>query len=543
MDSKRIFEERNKLYENIDKDLMNSSNQRIQNKLFLRKQKVNDIIQKKRLLGYNSAINNNEITSKWKLLYNLSKLEFPKDSGEKYNLDFNDDEEMLSTSLKYINSEEIIDVKYSIVLIQMFVTKHTNNELSNYINLMFISDLFRLIEKFQKNKEIIFNILYILIHYSYATDDKNLSTILLSPKAYKIWELCFNLQDYDILYGMICVLNNIILDNQIGGCNLIRSTLVLINLYHFFENQTIISQMNINDKKSVMYDIINNGVSLFCNLLVVSMDRLDRLTSEEIYTCKQKIINIVIIYSDINNFESYQNCIYSIYSSVLKEMRLFDELEKSNFIQNLLNKKKFFEVLKIRFYVNKIFGNFIAYKNKIDHSLLVEILNFEIEYLNICNVGSYRKEIFWALSNMLILDGTISNEICNNEEFIKKITYCYNYSFNYSEINELSYFFTLILYKININNFMKIQKYKLFEIAIEHAKNTLENNLEGLILVFRLLEVIFEFGKCMMKYYDGRNIVLDKFNALGGKELLDKYLNFQNDNLCELLNKIMEEFY
>jgi hypothetical protein len=68
MDSKRIFEHRNKLYENIDKDLMDSSNQRIENKLSLRKQKVNDIIQKKRLLGYNLTINNNEIKSKWKLL-------------------------------------------------------------------------------------------------------------------------------------------------------------------------------------------------------------------------------------------------------------------------------------------------------------------------------------------------------------------------------------------------------------------------------------------------------------------------------------------
>ena len=543
MDSKKIFEERNKLYENIDKDLMDSSNQRIQNKLSLRKQKVNDIIQKKRLLGFNLAINNNEIKSKWKLLYNLSNLEFPKDSREKYNLDFNDDEEMLSTSLKYINSDNIIDVKYSIVLIQMFVNKHTNNELSNYINLMFISDLFRLIGKFPKNKEIIFNILYILMHYSYAIDDKNLSTILLSPKAYKIWELCFNLQDYDILYGIISVLNNIILNNQIGGCNLIRSTLVLINLYNFFTNQTIISQININDKKNVMYDIINNGLCLFCNLLVVSMDRLDRFTSEEIYTCKQKIINVVICYSDINNFESYQNCIYSIYSSVQKEMRLFDELEKSNFIQNLLYKKKFFDILKIRFYANKIFGNFIAYKNKIDHNLLVEILNFENEYLNVCNVGSYRKEIFWALSNMLISDETISNEICNNEEFLNKITYCYNYAFNYFEINELSYFFTLLLYKINVNNFIKVQKYKLFEIAFEHAKNSLENNLEGLILVFRLLEIIFEFGKCMMKYYDGKNIVLDKFNVLGGKELLDKYLIYQNDKLSELINKIIEEYY
>lgn len=543
MDSKKIFEERNKLYENNDKDLMDSSNQRIENKLSLRKQKVNDIIQKKRLLGYNLAKNNNEIKSKWKLLYNLSKLEFPKDSGEKYNLYFNDDEEMLSTSLKYINSDNVIDVKYSIVLIQMFINKHINNELNNYINLMFISDLFRLIEKFQKSKEIIFNILYILIHYSYDTNDKNLSTILLSPKAYKIWELCFNLQDYDILYGIICVLNNIILNNQIGGCNLIRSTLVLINLYNFFLNQTIITQMNINDKKNVMYDIINNGVSLFCNLLVVSMDRLDRLTSEEIYTCKQKIINVVITYCDINNFESYQNCIYSIYSSVKKEMRLFDELEKSNFIQSLLYKKKFFDILKIRLYANKIFGNFIAYKNKIDHNLLVDILNFENEYLNVCNLGSYRKEIFWVLSNMLTLDETISNEICNNEEFLSKITYCYNYAFNYSEINELSYFFTLLLYKININNFMKVQKYKLFEIAFGHAKNTLEDNLEGLILVFRLLEVIFEFGKCMMKYYDGRNMVLDKFNTLGGKELLDKYLNNQNDKLGELLNKILEEYY
>ena len=90
---------------------------------------------------------------------------------------------------------------------------------------------------------------------------------------------------------------------------------------------------------------------------------------------------------------------------------------------------------------------------------------------------------------------------------------------------------------------MKIQKYKLFEIAFEHAKNALENNLEGLILVFRLLEIIFEFGKCMMKYYNGINVVVDKFNSLGGKELLDKYLNYQDDKLCELLNKIMAEYY
>ena len=47
----------------------------------------------------------------------------------------------------------------------------------------------------------------------------------------------------------------------------------------------------------------------------------------------------------------------------------------------------------------------------------------------------------------------------------------------------------------------------------------------------------------MEKSLDGKNIVLVKFNKLGGKELLDKYINSQNKILNDQILYLKEEFY
>ena len=119
MDSKKIFEERNKLYENIDKDENNFSNERIETKLSLRKQKFYEILSKKRLITYNTVITNKEKLSKWKLPYNIKNFEFPKEFLDKHklNLDKYDPDEIISLSLKLFKSDNIDDIKYSIILL------------------------------------------------------------------------------------------------------------------------------------------------------------------------------------------------------------------------------------------------------------------------------------------------------------------------------------------------------------------------------------------------------------------------------------------
>ena len=534
MESKDIFEERKKLYENIDKNEIDTFKERIQTKLTLRKQKYNEILSKKRLSDYISILNKNGNISKWQLLYDINKEKIQMENKYKFNFNINDDEELLSISLKYLKSENIYEIKYSIILLQIFINKHMNCELTNYINLLFIYDLFHIIEKHINDKQIVFNILYILIYYSNINTNKSLCTILLSPNSYKIWELCYNLQDYEILYEMIAILNNIISDSQVGGCNLIRSNFLLNNLYNFFMDQSIISKMNINNKKDIMNTIIEDGIILFCKLLVVSTDNLDRFTKEEIYISKQKIINIVIIYNESNLYKIYQICLFSIFTVIQSEKRLFDELDKYNYVQNILNNKKFFEIEIIRYYINKIVGNYIAYKNTIKYNLLVDIINCEKEYLNICSSSSHRKEIFWVLSNSILTDKNIINEILKENEFLKNIIFYYKNSCSFSEIKEISYFLGILL----INS-----DYKLMEIIIAHAKKSLENDEEGLVIIFELIEFYLCYGKMMEKSLDGKNIVLVKFNKLGGKELLDKYINSQNKILKDQILYLEEEFY
>ena len=543
MAEENILKKNKNIYEAIDKDINESFNQRIQTKLTLRKQKFNQIITRKRLSDLISIINNNENnSSKWKLLYNINKEKLEMKNNYKFDFKNDEDEEILSLSLKYLNSDKINDIKYSIILLELFINKHKGHDLTNYINLMFIYDLIHLIEKFITNKEIIFNILYIILRYS-NTADPNLSIILLSPNSYKIWEMCFNLQDYEIFYEIVSIFNNIILENHIAGCNLLRSSFLKNSICNFYMADVITSQMNNSDKKNIIYNIINNGIILFCNLFIVNIDNLDRFTKEEIFLSKQQIIKVIFTYSSSNLFHIYHPCIYSIFLATQSERRLIDEFDKNNFIQNILKEKKIFDNDEIKYFVNTIIGNYIAFKNKIKFSLLIDILSFEKEYLNNCNFANHRKGIFWVLSNMIICDKNIVSEIIKDEKFLENLIFYYKNSYSIYELKEISYFFGHLIINADKEQFIKIEKHKLMEIVIYHAKQTLQNDVEGLLLIFELLEFYFGFGKLMSKYYEGKNKVIEKFDKLGGKELLDKYINFDNKKLTEQIEYILREFY
>ena len=163
-----------------------------------------------------------------------------------------------------------------------------------------------------------------------------MATILLSPESYKIWELCFNLQNFDIFYEIICVLNNIIQNNTIGGCNLIRSNFLISEIFNFYMNEGINAQKNNEDKSDINYHLIKDGISLFCNLLIISSDNLDNVTKEEIKQSKQKIINILLVYYDSKIYENHYKCIYSMAITLEQDFTLFSQIEKNHFIENVL---------------------------------------------------------------------------------------------------------------------------------------------------------------------------------------------------------------
>ena len=106
--------------------------------------------------------------------------------------------------------------------------------------------MLNLLEKWceKRHLTIIYNILYILTDYSFLNENITISKILLSSKGYRIWELCFDLQDYEIMYQMVWILQNITYKDSESTYNLIKSNFFKNKILYFYNNGTILQHLN-----------------------------------------------------------------------------------------------------------------------------------------------------------------------------------------------------------------------------------------------------------------------------------------------------------
>ena len=47
----------------------------------------------------------------------------------------------------------------------------------------------------------------------------------------------------------------------------------------------------------------------------------------------------------------------------------------------------------------------------------------------------------------------------------------------------------------------------------------------------------------MSKYFEGKNLIKEKFDKLGGQELLEKYSNFSDANISKQITYIYHNYY
>ena len=247
-------------------------------------------------------------------------------------------------------------------------------------------------------------------------------------------------------------------------------------------------------------------------------------------------------YYNTNCFDNFYKCIFSFSLAVETDCVLFYELENNNFMENILINQKSTEEKNLLYHLNRIFGNYIAYKSNISHKLMEEIIYFESNYLKICKDSSHRKNIFWVLSNLLLSDDKIYEKIFKTEDLLVNIFNCLKYSYSFNEVREILYFFSVLFTFINNKYFIELEKNHLMELIFFHAKNSCENRVDGLRLCFTLFEFYLTFGKELSKYFEGKNIIKEKYDKLGGNEFLEKYLNFPDETLLHEIIFILHNF-
>lgn len=508
------------------------SEERINFKLSLRKKKYNDILAKKRIMSMNPE------ESPWSYELYLSKLNLPTN----YKKIFAKDEELISTALNSIKSDEIIDVKYGICLFKNYIMYFLKDEnLSFNLNLNFVSDILNLLEKWgeKKEKQIIFNLLYLMTNYSYLNNNKKISKILLSSKGYKIWDMCFDLQDYDIMTQLVWILNNIIFEDNDSSYNLLKSNFFQKKIFNFYSSPAIISHLNENDPQNIFYMVIERGITLFTNLLTATCP--STYDKEMKYKLSIPVFNLILKYSESNSSKIFHSCVYSLSSALDNDVRLGDLLDNSNLLNDILN-KKFFSNDKIVLYCNRIIGEYTAYKSNLPKEFYEKCAKYELDIFFGAKLYLTVYEVLWVLSNIIHDSPSSAELVCNNDLFIDKLLSNFKNAIKFQEIRDISYLFHTLVKLVNVNSFIKLVNKGLIDITLQIAKNTFDES-KKVIVVFELIEAYLDIGKYIQENFEKENFIKKKCEEYGFINILQKYENTNDESLDEVVERIIKHHY
>ena len=506
-------------------------------KLSLRKRKYDDILAKKRNIP-----KKNNISSRPYELF-LSKLKLPSN----YKLIFSKDDELISTAFKNMKSNIIEEVIYGVCLIKNYLDMFLDDiSVLNKLNINFVSDMLNLLEKWceKRNLTIIYNILYILTDYSYLNEDNIISKILLSSKGYRIWELCFDLQDYEIMYQMVWILQNITYKNSESTYNLIKSNFFKNKIFSFYSNGTILQHLNEKDPENIFYLIIQCGLSLFSNLISIQFpSTFDEMEKNKLI---EPVFDLILKYSQSNSEKIYHTCIYAIALAVEEELDFINKIDNNNnncvnIIYDILS-KKFFSNENLVLQANRILGNYISNKTGLSDEFFDQCIQYEFDIFFGIKLSVAKRETYWVLSNILADYPKAGLILCLNELFINQTFYKYQNTVDVDDLYNIAYFLNCLIHKCDIQNFIKIQEKGIVNITMKYAKMTF-NSPKALITIFELIESLLSIGDSVRDNLMGRNLTKEKFDECGLEEVLEKYEDSKNENLFDIIDKIKINYY
>ena len=354
-----------------------------------------------------------------------------------------------------------------------------------------------------------------------------------------MWELCFDLQDYEIMSLMIWILDNIVYEDEESSYNILKSNFFQKKILSFYSNQSIISHLNENNSNNIFFIIIEIGISLLTHLL--STGSSSTYHKEEIYKLSLPVFGLILKYSESNSQQIYHCCVYAINKAIDNEPRLIPLIDNSNLLNDILN-KKYFSDDKIVLNCNTILGNYIENKSKLSDDFYYKCANYEMDILFGAKMPKLIIELFWVLSNIIYENTSIGEYLCKNEAFIDKAINIYKNLDNLHNISNMSYFFNSLVSSVHMNTFIKLVNKGLVDITLNYAKNNVDEP-NKIKYIFQLIEVCLDIGELMQDNFIGKNIIKEKCDNYGLIDILRNYENGYDNELNIVVENIISNYY
>jgi hypothetical protein len=277
--------------------------------------------------------------------------------------------------------------------------------------------------------------------------------------------------------------------------------------------------------------------------MALEKEDIDNIQKLEIKQIKQQMMKILLKFIDTKVEIIYETILYNIiifYDYI--DDQFPSKIISLNLIEKILNNKNFHSNYPILILTNRVIGNFLSMNDIFDLELIDKIFNFEFNILLNGKISEEKIDVFWTLGNLISCSDTMSDLLMKKENFIELIIKMLKEDYDKVEIRELLITLGKIISTVNFDNYVYLAKIGVFDELI-CATLKFEKDEDLLPFIFQNLSFFIEKAELIKHFTENKNIVLNKFNEKGGKELLMKYQYSKNDLLRNVVEQIFNKFY
>ena len=532
---KEYFEENKRQYAmsfnrgaimNNSRDLLINQSQNF--KLSLRKNRLNNFITSKRMM--NQARQN-------------TKLEITLDTINLSNLDthptYTTMDELYQFIKQNLNSKNKEEIKFGIYLLKHYINSHIDkmsDEIDDF-NINIISDLFDVMDIFiEKDLVITYELLNILINLTYLEDKKSkISKMCITPMSYRLWERICRTENADLIANLVWLFGNMVCNSKDIAFNILLSNMFEKYILPFFEEEKY-KVFSPEEKMS----IIETGSSFLSKLIF----KEDEKVHQKIFDLKRRILLLLLKYFKLGN-EITLNATVKAFSIIEESIELYlDLIKHSGLIPYIIRIKT--NSICLQASTIRLIGNISAQTEMSPNKgwpvgLEEQILLYLISALDSVE-SEIRKETLWCLSNFASESPELTHILIANQKCITQVIKLLREDSDIAIINEVLILLGNLISSSQIQDFDILMGYRIFPLLLESiVKFDKYDTL--LIVLFQSIGTCLKNGELRRNNPMEENLAIKAFVELGGKDLLEKYQNTQNETLYSLIQSIMIEFF
>ena len=532
---KEYFEENKRQYAmsfnrgaimNNSRDLLINQSQNF--KLSLRKNRLNNFITSKRMM--NQARQN-------------TKLEITLDTINLSNLDthptYTTMDELYQFIKQNLNSKNKEEIKFGIYLLKHYINSHIDqmsDEIDDF-NINIISDLFDVMDIFiEKDLVITYELLNILINLTYLEDKKSkISKMCITPMSYRLWERICRTENADLIANLVWLFGNMVCNSKDIAFNILLSNMFEKYILPFFEEEKY-KVFSPEEKMS----IIETGSSFLSKLIF----KEDEKVHQKIFDLKRRILVLLLKYFKLGN-EIILNATVKAFSIIEESIELYlDLIKHSDLIPYIIRIKT--PSLCLQASTIRLIGNISAQTEMSPNKgwpigLEEQILLYLISALDSVE-SEIRKETLWCLSNFASESPEMTHILIANQKCITQVIKLLREDRDIAIINEVLILLGNLISSSQIQDFDILMGYRVFPLLLESVVK-FDKYDTLLIVLFQSIGTCLKNGELRRNNPMEENLAIKAFVELGGKDLLEKYQNTQNETLYSLIQAIMIEFF